>query len=213
MSMNIDASSAAWAVQAFALNHAEPARLPAPPVASSDPVADEAEEEGRDTRASLNPTELTPEEERELRELQQRDRQVKMHEQAHVVAGGQYVTRPPSYDYETGPDGRQYAVGGEVSIDTSRPSDPEEAIDKARVVQRAALAPVDPSPQDYRVAAEARQMEAEARRELVQQRAEEAREARNADDASVVSAAQQRLNGLFAQIDRPIAEASLQLTA
>ena len=128
-----------------------------------DSVAGEAD-------ASRGPLELTEAEEALVRELQQRDREVRAHELAHVVAGGRYVTRPASYDYQTGPDGRRYAVGGEVSIDTSVPADPEEALAKAETIERAALAPVDPSPQDYQVAARARQMAAEARRELAAER-------------------------------------------
>lgn len=122
-------------------------------------------------------SELTPEEQRKLQELRQRDTEVRNHEQAHVAAGGQYVTRAPTYDYEIGPDGRRYAVGGEVKIDVSEvPDDPEATIEKARVVQRAALAPIDPSPQDRQVAADAAQMEREARAELREQRMEEMRE-------------------------------------
>ncbi|MEM6825981.1 MAG: putative metalloprotease CJM1_0395 family protein, partial [Pseudomonadota bacterium] len=62
----------------------------------------------------------------------------------------------PSYSYQTGPDGRQYAVGGEVPIDVSPvPDDPEATIAKMDVVKRAALAPAEPSTADRRVAAEA----------------------------------------------------------
>lgn len=114
--------------------------------------------------------ELSPDEQREVRELRQRDMEVRAHEQAHVSAGGQFVTKAPSYDYDTGPDGRRYAVGGEVSIDTSPvPGDPAATMEKAQVVQRAALAPAEPSPQDQQVASEARRMEAQARGELLQE--------------------------------------------
>ncbi|MFW2134149.1 putative metalloprotease CJM1_0395 family protein [Ectothiorhodospira haloalkaliphila] len=181
-------------------------------VATLAPV-DEAEEgDQADPETERNPLELTPEEERVVRELQQRDRAVRAHEQAHVAAGGQYVTAAPSYDYETGPDGRRYAVGGEVSIDTSRPADPEEAIAKARVVFSAAMAPVDPSPQDYRVASQARMMEAEARRELAAGRQEEMAERRDEAARGGESArlepgeARDRLAEVFAAVDRPAPE-------
>ena len=91
---------------------------------------------------------------------------------AHVAAGGRYVTKPASYTYQTGPDGRRYAVGGEVTIDTSVPSDPQEALTKAQIIERAALAPVEPSQQDYGVAAKARQMAADARSEIAAERRE-----------------------------------------
>ena len=69
----------------------------------------------------------------QLRELQERDREVRSHEQAHISAGGSLVNGGASYTYQTGPDGKQYAVGGEVSIDTSKvPNDPDATMDKAR---------------------------------------------------------------------------------
>ncbi|NKN33494.1 putative metalloprotease CJM1_0395 family protein [Marichromatium bheemlicum] len=108
----------------------------------------------------------TPDELRLIEQLRQRDREVRAHEQAHVAAGGRYVTSGPSYDYQTGPDGRQYAIGGEVQIDTSEERDPAATLEKAEALQRAALAPAEPSGQDLRVAAQARAMQIEAQREL-----------------------------------------------
>jgi len=115
---------------------------------------------------SQDPTELTDEERQEVRELQQRDREVRQHEQAHVAAAGRYANGGPQYAFTTGPDGRRYATSGEVSIDTSPARTPEATIQKAQVIRRAALAPAEPSAQDRRVAAEASQLEASARREL-----------------------------------------------
>ncbi len=119
--------------------------------------------------------ELSRQELAELQRLQQRDRQVRAHEQAHKAAGGRYVRGGARYQYRTGPDGRHYAVGGEVSIDTSEASSPEATIRKAQAVKRAALAPAQPSPQDRQVAAQAAQMEQQARAELARQRQEQAR--------------------------------------
>lgn len=109
---------------------------------------------------------------RQLIELQGRDREVRAHEAAHVAAGGQYVTGGPSYTYQRGPNGRFYAIGGEVSIDVSAiPSNPQATLDKAEVVQRAALAPAQPSPQDLRVASNAARLASRARVEIaIQQR-------------------------------------------
>ena len=99
---------------------------------------------------------------------------MRAHEQAHVAAAGPYARGGPKYEYERGPDSRRYAVGGEVSIDTSPVSrDPEATIQKAQVVKRAALAPAEPSGQDRQVAAEASRMEAEARREIAKRDREE----------------------------------------
>lgn len=128
---------------------------------------------------------LSAEEQREVQELRQRDLEVRAHEQAHVAAGGRYVTKAPSYDYETGPNGQRYAVGGEVSIDTSPVAgDPQATMQKAQVVLRAALAPAEPSAQDQRVAVQARAMEAQARGELLRERQADAAQAlESANDA------------------------------
>lgn len=104
-----------------------------------------------------------------LRELSALDREVRQHELSHAAAGGQYAGAP-TFEYQRGPDGRLYAVGGEVSIDTSPvPNDPEATLEKAEVILRAALAVADPSPQDRAIAARAAAMAAEARAELAQQ--------------------------------------------
>ncbi|PTN33474.1 putative metalloprotease CJM1_0395 family protein [Desulfonatronum sp. SC1] len=124
--------------------------------------------------AARDESELSSEDRQVLEQLRQRDAEVRAHEQAHVAAGGQYVTAGASYTYETGPDGRQYAVGGEVSIDTSPvPGNPEQTEQKAQTIRRAALAPASPSAQDVKVATSAAQMEAEARMERIQNEQEE----------------------------------------
>lgn len=117
-------------------------------------------------------TELTEEETAQVEKLRARDREVRTHEQAHKSAGGRYAGAI-SYDYQTGPDGKRYAVGGSVPIDVSPvPNDPEATIQKMDQVQRAALAPAEPSGADRRVAAQASRTRAEARAELAAQRRE-----------------------------------------
>ncbi len=112
---------------------------------------------------------LSPEAQQKVRELQQRDAEVRAHEQAHVAGGGGHVQGGIQYAYTTGPDKKQYATGGSVSIDTSPvPGDPEATIEKARAVRSAALAPSSPSAQDHSVAAAAATMEAEAQSEKSQ---------------------------------------------
>jgi hypothetical protein len=112
----------------------------------------------------------------QLNELKQRDLEVRAHEKAHAAIGGQYAAAP-QYDFKAGPDGRQYATDGEVSIDISEGSTPEETIRKMQQVKAAALAPAEPSPQDLRVAAEASQKSVEARNEIAQEATEQAGEA------------------------------------
>ena len=110
-----------------------------------------------------------------LDQLRSRDSHVRSHEAAHVGAGGRYVRGGASFSYQTGPDGRQYAVGGEVGIDTSPiPGKPAETAEKMRIVQAAALAPSDPSAADLSVAAAAANAEAEALAELAATRMEAA---------------------------------------
>lgn len=144
----------------------------APDGAARTPDSAKEQTEGDEQDATSTPAEtfnVSPEEQRFIQKLRQRDLEVRAHEQAHLAAGGQYVTGGPSYDYQTGPDGRQYAIGGEVNIDTSPvPGDPEATADKARTLLRAALAPAEPSGQDQRVAAAARSMEIEASAETLE---------------------------------------------
>jgi len=117
---------------------------------------------------------LTEEERRALRDMQARDREVRAHEAAHKAAAGNLARGGASFETEKGPDGKSYAVGGEVSIDTSPVSgDPQATINKMQQVRRAALAPRDPSGQDRKVAASAASREAQARAELRAQREEE----------------------------------------
>jgi hypothetical protein len=110
--------------------------------------------------------ELSAEEKKQVVDLKKRDREVKAHEAAHMAAGGGYVRGGASYSYQTGPDGKRYAVGGEVSIDTSAEDDPNATIRKMQTVRSAALAPANPSGQDRSVAAAASAMEAKARQQL-----------------------------------------------
>ena len=131
---------------------------------------------GRENAESRQQQQQERSEQQEVTELQARDREVRAHEQAHAAVGGQYAGSP-QYEFETGPDGRQYAVGGEVSIDISEENTPEETIRKMQQVRAAALAPAEPSPQDLRVAGEATQIAAEARTELAQEQSEQAQQA------------------------------------
>lgn len=119
------------------------------------------------------PGELSPEDAAQVAKLKQVDRQVRQHEQAHMAAAGGMATSGASYTYQKGPDGVNYAVGGEVSISTSPGRTPEETLRRAQTVRAAALAPADPSGQDRAVAAQASKMAMEARMEMAQQSKDE----------------------------------------
>jgi hypothetical protein len=102
-----------------------------------------------------------------IRQLSQRDKEVRAHEQAHSAVGGQYAGAA-QYRYQRGPDGVNYAVAGEVPIDVGPINgDPRATLAKMQIVQRAALAPAEPSAQDRRVAALAAQQANQARVEIV----------------------------------------------
>lgn len=95
---------------------------------------------------------------------------MKAHEHAHATVGGQYA-QSPSFKYEKGADGQRYATDGEVQIDVSIiPGDPIATINKMKQVYAAAMAPVDPSSADIRVAAEALKKMNEARTKLAEER-------------------------------------------
>ncbi|MDN3378581.1 MULTISPECIES: putative metalloprotease CJM1_0395 family protein [unclassified Pseudoalteromonas] len=102
----------------------------------------------------------------QITELKARDTEVRVHEQAHASVGGQYAGSP-SYEYQRGPDGQNYAVGGEVQIDVAEiEGDPQATIEKMQTVRAAALAPAEPSGADRAIAADATQKLAAAQAEL-----------------------------------------------
>jgi len=143
--------------------------------ASGEP-ADKSGEKGAVNDAS-NPENLSDEEQKKVEALKQRDREVRAHEQAHRAAGGG-LTGSPTYKTARGPDGKSYAVGGEVKIDTSPvPNNPEATIRKLEQVKGAALAPANPSGQDRQVAAAAEAKIQEARQEKREKEAEALKEA------------------------------------
>lgn len=133
------------------------------PLGSSN-VSEETESETVDKEKKSNSDELKLDEKRVVYELQARDTEVRAHESAHQAAGGG-MTGGANFSYERGPDGKMYAVGGEVSISMPKGSTPEEVISNAQQVIAAALAPADPSAQDMSVASSARAMMIQAQQE------------------------------------------------
>ena len=103
-----------------------------------------------------------------IQELKKTDTEVRAHEMAHIAAGGQYITSGANLQYRKGPDGINYAVAGEVSIDTSPiPGDPRATALKMQKIKAAALAPSSPSAQDRKVAAAAVALAAKATAEIM----------------------------------------------
>lgn len=140
-----------------------------------------AKRKADDSGASTNGGEGFDEAElKELAELKARDREVRTHEAAHQAAGGQH-SGAMSLTYQRGPDGTQYAVGGEVSIDIAPVNgDAQATIEKMRVVRSAAMAPAEPSSQDSAVAAQAMQIMLQAQSELASEQTLARQEAQGA---------------------------------
>ncbi len=115
-----------------------------------------------DGKTRSRPGELSADDQQVVAELQARDREVRQHEQAHLAAAGGLAMSAARFSYERGPDGQNYAVGGEVSIDVSPGRTPQETIAKAEQIRAAALAPAQPSGQDRAVAAQAASMAQQA---------------------------------------------------
>lgn len=112
---------------------------------------------------------LTPEELAQIAKLAARDREVRLHEAQHQAAAGSLAIGGPQFTYQTGPDGKLYAVGGEVKLSVPASQNPEEMLTRAAQMRAAATAPADPSGQDLTVAAQAAALEIKARQELISQ--------------------------------------------
>jgi hypothetical protein len=138
----------------------------------SQDVAKPADEVARPAETAGVVVELSSEQQQQVNKLKQIDTKVRAHEQAHISVGADLIRGGPAYSYETGPDNRRYAVSGEVSIDTSPARTPEETIPKAQHIRATALAPAEPSAQDHAVAAQAGQLEQQARQALALQQQE-----------------------------------------
>lgn len=124
---------------------------------------------GSESTGNKKTDELSESDLKVVRELKQRDAEVRAHEAAHLAVAGGFATGGASFEYQQGPDGVRYAIGGEVNIDTSPvPGDPAATLRKADVIRRAALAPAEPSGPDIQVAASATAMAAQAQAELLQ---------------------------------------------
>jgi len=126
----------------------------------------QARGESQKTQMTQNNEEgLTPEQQKQVEELKAIDSEVKSHERAHVAASGGIGASAPTYTYQKGPDGQNYAVAGQVRIKTSGSSTAEETIADAKAMEAAALAPGNPSAQDMKVASNASRIISEAKEE------------------------------------------------
>ena len=127
----------------------------------------EKQEEKKNIDKSKQFNELSDDEKRLVLDLQSRDAEVRAHESAHQTGGAS--TGAASFSYQQGPDGKMYAIGGEVSVTIKGGSSPQETISNAQAVIASALAPANPSGQDQAVASSARMMMVKAQQKLSQE--------------------------------------------
>ncbi|MGL6597114.1 putative metalloprotease CJM1_0395 family protein [Aeromonas veronii] len=147
-------------------------------------------EDGQRKQQDPKQQEQQQRQEQQVQDLVERDKEVRTHEQAHQSAGGEYASSP-TYQFTQGPDGKRYATGGEVQIDTSVvPGDPAATIAKMQQIRSAALAPAEPSAQDLSVARSAAANEAKARKELMAEQ--------SAKSGGVLSAYMDKRNSVIA---------------
>ncbi len=100
-------------------------------------------------------------------DAEDRDREVRSHEQAHLLNLGGAAASGIIYSFRRGADGESYASGGRIKADLSPvPGNPRATLSKAQSVIRAALAPSSSSAADMRTAAEAYRLVQSAREEL-----------------------------------------------
>ncbi len=209
MAVNSIAANSPRSLQGYSprFTSAAPGQIAPDQGAPSETTGDPAvtiSDEARLRQSAQGPGELTPGELKVVESLKRRDAEVRTHEQSHAAAAGQYAIGGINLQFRTGPDGRKYAVAGDVRIDTSEVAgDPEATVRKMAAIRRAALAPASPSSQDRRVAARAAQLETEARIE-VQQAPEEGDDASQAakTEGSEADEGKQTGSGQAAENDR-----------
>lgn len=104
-----------------------------------------------------------------LRVLEDRDQEVRTHEQEHLNQAGEHARGGPTFETYTASNGKTFVTGGKVNVDVSEVGgDPRKTADKMAKIRKAALAPRSPSQQDRTVEAEAATKEASARYEMQQ---------------------------------------------
>lgn len=87
---------------------------------------------------------------RVLEKFKRLDSQTKAHEQQHASLAD--TKGAISYNYQMGPDGKLYATGGHVRLDTSLPQDKDAALAKLDRLSKSAGAPSELSSADASIA-------------------------------------------------------------
>ncbi len=104
-----------------------------------------------------------------LKVLEDRDQEVRLHEQEHLNEAGEHARGGPTFETYSASNGKTFVTGGKVNVDVSEVGgDARKTADKMAKIRKAALAPKSPSAQDRTVEAEAAGKEAAARSQMVQ---------------------------------------------
>ncbi|MFZ2959902.1 MAG: putative metalloprotease CJM1_0395 family protein [Candidatus Ozemobacteraceae bacterium] len=102
-----------------------------------------------------------------LEELERQDAYIRMAIDARSLQLKPGMQGLPTYEFVRGPDGKQYAVSGELPLNVEKvQGDPEATIQNAQNIRRVALSSPSPAPGDRMAAIEASRIEYEARLEL-----------------------------------------------
>ena len=107
-----------------------------------------------------------------LKTLQDRDDEVRKHENDHLAEAGEFAASGPLLDLtEAASNGKSYVTSGKVMVNVGEVSgDPVKTIQKMKKIEKSSLKPAEPSDQDLRVAADAGIKRQKAEVELAEKR-------------------------------------------
>lgn len=112
-----------------------------------------------------------------LKALEDRDQEVRQHEQEHLNEAGEHARGGPQFETYSASNGKTFVTGGKVNVDVSEiGGDPRKTADKMAKIRKAALAPKTPSSQDRTVEADAASKESVARAQMQQDDIKKGRE-------------------------------------
>ncbi len=108
-----------------------------------------------------NPIEMQKEQQKAQKDalIKKNYDEIYSHELAHKSAGGALAG---SIVIERNADGIPFAGHVDIKMPALNPNNPQKTINDANTVIRSAMAPFDPSDQDYRVAAQAQSIKMQA---------------------------------------------------
>jgi hypothetical protein len=147
------------------------------------------EQEGRAERAAhplgaMQSRQQEQEIQAEMRDLAACDPGVRNHELVRSAVAGRYSSLP-SYEFQRGSDGNNYALNSEASIDLGKAVTPQAIIDKMEVVRQAAVAIAEPGSQDRQLAVAASRITAQARQERLDESGQIAQKAKSSTNGGV----------------------------